>query len=36
VKYNMEMYKPCPLLEEYVSRGWLGKKTKRGFYLNEV
>ncbi|MEM0007020.1 MAG: 3-hydroxyacyl-CoA dehydrogenase [Candidatus Bathyarchaeia archaeon] len=31
-KYNMEMYKPCPLLEEYVSRGWLGKKTGRGFY----
>ncbi|MEM2147410.1 MAG: 3-hydroxyacyl-CoA dehydrogenase [Candidatus Bathyarchaeia archaeon] len=31
-KYNMEMYKPCPLLEEYVSKGWLGKKTERGFY----
>jgi len=31
-KYNMEMYKPCPLLEEYVSKGWLGKKTGRGFY----
>jgi 3-hydroxyacyl-CoA dehydrogenase len=25
------MYKPCPLLEEYVSKGWLGKKTGRGF-----
>ncbi|MEM3769965.1 MAG: 3-hydroxyacyl-CoA dehydrogenase [Candidatus Bathyarchaeia archaeon] len=31
-KYNMGMYKPCPLLEEYVSKGWLGKKTGRGFY----
>jgi enoyl-CoA hydratase/3-hydroxyacyl-CoA dehydrogenase len=31
-KYNMEMYKPCPLLEEYVKSGWLGKKTGRGFY----
>ena len=31
-KYNMEMYKPCPLLEEYVSKGWTGKKVGRGFY----
>jgi enoyl-CoA hydratase/3-hydroxyacyl-CoA dehydrogenase len=31
-KYSTEMYKPCPLLEEYVSKGWLGKKTGRGFY----
>lgn len=31
-KYNMEMYKPCPLLEEYVSKGWTGKKAERGFY----
>jgi len=31
-KYNMEMYKPCPLLEEYVSKGWIGKKAARGFY----
>jgi len=31
-KYNMEMYKPCPLLEEYVSQGRLGKKSGRGFY----
>lgn len=31
-KYNMEMYKPCPLLEDYVSKGRLGKKTGRGFY----
>jgi 3-hydroxybutyryl-CoA dehydrogenase len=26
------MYKPCPLLEEYVNKGWTGKKAGRGFY----
>jgi enoyl-CoA hydratase/3-hydroxyacyl-CoA dehydrogenase len=31
-KHNMEMYKPCPLLEEYVNKGWAGKKAERGFY----
>lgn len=31
-KYNMEMYKPCPLIEEYVSKGWTGKKAGKGFY----
>ena len=31
-KYNMEMYKPCPLLEEYFSKGRTGKKAGRGFY----
>lgn len=31
-KYNMEMYMPCPLLEDYVGKGWVGKKTGRGFY----
>jgi len=31
-KYNMEMYKPCPLLEEYAANGWTGKKAGRGFY----
>jgi len=31
-KYNMEMYTPCPLLEDYVGKGWIGKKTGRGLY----
>lgn len=31
-KYNMEMYKPCPLIEEYVNKGWTGKKAGKGFY----
>jgi len=31
-KYNVEMYKPCPVLEEYVSKGWTGKKAGKGFY----
>ena len=27
-----EKYIPCPMLENYVARGLLGKKTKKGFY----
>lgn len=27
-----DKYRPCPLLVKYVEAGWLGKKTKRGFY----
>jgi 3-hydroxybutyryl-CoA dehydrogenase len=23
---------PCPLLVKYVEAGWLGRKSKRGFY----
>jgi len=32
IKYDIEMYKLCPLLEEYVDKGWTGKKAGRGFY----
>jgi len=29
-------YRPCPLLTKYVEAGWLGKKSKRGFYDYEA
>ncbi len=28
-------YRPCPLLRQYVSAGWLGKKSGKGFYKYE-
>jgi 3-hydroxybutyryl-CoA dehydrogenase len=26
-------YRPCPLLRKYVAAGWLGRKSKRGFFV---
>jgi enoyl-CoA hydratase/3-hydroxyacyl-CoA dehydrogenase len=31
-QYAMELYKPCPLLKNYIRKGWKGKKAGRGFY----
>jgi enoyl-CoA hydratase/3-hydroxyacyl-CoA dehydrogenase len=31
-KYGLEMYKTCPLFDEYVKNGWTGKAAGRGFY----
>ncbi|MCD8127459.1 MAG: 3-hydroxyacyl-CoA dehydrogenase NAD-binding domain-containing protein [Clostridiales bacterium] len=33
--YGQEKYHPCPLLQNYVDVGWLGKKVGRGFYRYE-
>jgi len=27
-----DKYRPAPLLRRYVAAGWLGRKSKRGFY----
>lgn len=27
-----DKYAPCPLLKQYVAAGWLGRKSKKGFY----
>ena len=27
-----DKYRPCPLLRQHVAAGWLGRKSKRGFY----
>ena len=31
-RYGEEVYRPSPLLEEYVGKGWTGKGAGRGFY----
>lgn len=27
-----DRFQPCPLLKEYVAKGWMGKKSGQGFY----
>jgi len=34
-RYPIELYRPCSLLEDYVKKGWKGKKTGKGFYKYE-
>lgn len=31
-KYGLELYRLCPLFEDYVKRGWTGQNAGRGFY----
>ncbi|MEM4467861.1 MAG: 3-hydroxyacyl-CoA dehydrogenase [Candidatus Nezhaarchaeales archaeon] len=32
-KYRLELYKLCPLFEEYLKNGWTGRSAGRGFYV---
>jgi 3-hydroxybutyryl-CoA dehydrogenase len=34
--FNDSKYRPCPLLQQMVDAGYLGKKTGRGFYEHET
>jgi len=32
-KHRLELYRPSPLLREYVEKGWTGKRAGKGFYV---
>ena len=32
-QHKTELYKSCPLLKDYVKKGWTGKKAGKGFYI---
>ena len=34
--FGDDKYCPAPLLQEYVTKGWLGRKSGRGFYTYET
>ncbi|MEM0203218.1 MAG: 3-hydroxyacyl-CoA dehydrogenase NAD-binding domain-containing protein [Archaeoglobaceae archaeon] len=34
-KYKLDLYLPSRMFKEYVSRGWVGRASKRGFYTYE-
>ena len=31
-QHKTALYKPCPLLKDYMNKGWTGKKAGQGFY----
>jgi enoyl-CoA hydratase/3-hydroxyacyl-CoA dehydrogenase len=31
-RHQTELYKPCPLLKEYVQKAWTGKQSGKGFH----
>ncbi|PVX27439.1 MAG: hypothetical protein CW716_02260 [Candidatus Bathyarchaeum sp.] len=31
-QHKTELYKPSPLLKDYVKKGWTGKKARKGFH----
>jgi enoyl-CoA hydratase/3-hydroxyacyl-CoA dehydrogenase len=32
IRYPIELYKPSPLLKDYVKKDWTGKRSGKGFY----